>query len=124
MTQTAHERFRPRGQCLGMPAFAVDSRIVDPGTLEELAQGEAGELITGAPQVMPGYFFMRGRAARAGALRDRRIIGTPAPSGGADGAVSPTRQFGAGAVGPARRWAAAPGDGPRGLGHDTTGGMK
>ncbi|HEV8691460.1 MAG TPA: AMP-binding protein, partial [Ideonella sp.] len=43
-------------QCLGVPAFGVDSRIVDPETLAELPVGEVGELVTSAPQVMRGYW--------------------------------------------------------------------
>ncbi len=47
---------RLKKQCLGVPAFGVDSRVVDPETLQELPQGEVGELITHAPQVMLGYW--------------------------------------------------------------------
>ncbi|MBZ2187546.1 AMP-binding protein [Alcanivorax sp. JB21] len=47
---------RGKPQCLGMPAFGVDSRIVDPDTLEELPTGEVGELITHGDQVMQGYW--------------------------------------------------------------------
>ncbi|MDO8699779.1 MAG: long-chain-fatty-acid--CoA ligase [Rhodoferax sp.] len=47
---------RGKRQCLGMPTQGVDSRIVDPVTLQELPQGEVGELITHGPQVMSGYW--------------------------------------------------------------------
>ena len=47
---------RLKKQCLGIPSFGVDSRIVDPETLQELPQGEVGELVTHAPQVMLGYW--------------------------------------------------------------------
>ena len=47
---------RPKAQCLGIPVFDVDARIVDPLTLDELASGEAGEIIVHAPQVMRGYW--------------------------------------------------------------------
>jgi len=47
---------RGKRQCLGMPTQGVDSRIVDPVTLQELPQGEVGELVTCAPQVMKGYW--------------------------------------------------------------------
>jgi len=47
---------RSKRQCLGVPAFGVDSRIVDPDTLAELPPGEVGELVTSAPQLMQGYW--------------------------------------------------------------------
>ncbi|KAF0807915.1 feruloyl-CoA synthetase 1 [Alcanivorax sp. S71-1-4] len=47
---------RGKPQCLGVPAFGVDSRVVDPETLEELPQGEVGELITSGDQIMVGYW--------------------------------------------------------------------
>jgi fatty-acyl-CoA synthase len=47
---------RSKRQCLGVPAFGVDSRIVDPETLAELPAGEVGELVTSAPQLMQGYW--------------------------------------------------------------------
>ena len=47
---------RPKLQCLGMPFFGVDSRIVDPVTLEELASGEIGEIVTRGPMVFRGYW--------------------------------------------------------------------
>jgi len=61
MTETAsgthtNPLHRPKRQCLGMPVFGVDSRIVDPGTLEELPQGQVGEIVTHGPQVMQGYW--------------------------------------------------------------------
>ena len=47
---------RGKRQCLGIPAQGVETRIVDPVTLRELPQGEVGELVTHAPQVMAGYW--------------------------------------------------------------------
>lgn len=47
---------RGKRQCLGMPTQGVDSRIIDPETLQELPQGEVGELVTRAAQVMSGYW--------------------------------------------------------------------
>jgi fatty-acyl-CoA synthase len=36
--------------------FDVDSRVIDPVSLQELPQGETGEIVTHAPQVMQGYW--------------------------------------------------------------------
>jgi fatty-acyl-CoA synthase len=47
---------RPKPQCLGIPVFDVDSRIIDPLTLQELPPGETGEIVMHAPQVMQGYW--------------------------------------------------------------------
>jgi fatty-acyl-CoA synthase len=47
---------RAKLQCLGIPIFGVDSRVVDPVTLEELATGEVGEIITRGPMVFTGYW--------------------------------------------------------------------
>ena len=47
---------RPKLQCLGVPAFGVDARIIDPNTGEEKADGEEGELIVHGTQVLKGYY--------------------------------------------------------------------
>jgi fatty-acyl-CoA synthase len=47
---------RPKPQCLGIPVFDVDARVIDPDTLEEVPHGESGELIMHGPQVMLGYW--------------------------------------------------------------------
>jgi fatty-acyl-CoA synthase len=60
---------RGKRQCLGIPAFGVDSRIVDPETLAELPTGEVGELVTSAPQVMRGYW--RDEEANAASFFER-----------------------------------------------------
>ncbi len=47
---------RPKAQCLGIPLFDVDARIVDPVTLAALPAGETGEIVVRAPQLMQGYW--------------------------------------------------------------------
>jgi fatty-acyl-CoA synthase len=47
---------RPKPQCLGIPVFDVDARIVDPDTLRELPPGESGEIAVHGLQVMQGYW--------------------------------------------------------------------
>ncbi|NIE65171.1 long-chain fatty acid--CoA ligase [Burkholderia sp. Ax-1719] len=67
----------PKPQCLGIPVFDVDARIVDPITLEEVAEGEAGELIMSAPQVMQGYWGNAKATNEAFIVRDgKRFLRT------------------------------------------------
>jgi fatty-acyl-CoA synthase len=47
---------RPKQQCLGIPIYGVDSRVIDPLTLRELPAGEVGEIVTHGPQVFQGYW--------------------------------------------------------------------
>ena len=47
---------RAKLQCLGIPIFGVDSRIVDPISSQELPIGETGEIITHGPMVFKGYW--------------------------------------------------------------------
>ncbi len=47
---------RPKKQCLGMPLYDVDARIIDPVSLAVMAAGETGEIVVSAPHVMRGYW--------------------------------------------------------------------
>ncbi|WP_418315072.1 long-chain fatty acid--CoA ligase [Piscinibacter sakaiensis] len=47
---------RPKPQCLGIPLFDVDARVIDPDTLRELPTGESGEVVVNGPQVMTAYW--------------------------------------------------------------------
>jgi fatty-acyl-CoA synthase len=61
LTETAapsHTNLQERAklQCLGLPIFGTDARVVDPDTLKELPPGEVGEIIINGPQVFKGYW--------------------------------------------------------------------
>jgi len=47
---------RAKKQCLGIPIFDVDARVVDPQTFKELPPGETGEIVVNGPQVFLGYW--------------------------------------------------------------------
>ncbi|HJV85193.1 MAG TPA: long-chain fatty acid--CoA ligase [Noviherbaspirillum sp.] len=47
---------RPKKQCLGIPIYDVEARVVDPADFHELPPGETGEIIVNAPHVMQGYW--------------------------------------------------------------------
>ncbi|KQW37861.1 long-chain fatty acid--CoA ligase [Rhizobacter sp. Root404] len=47
---------RAKLQCLGIPIFGVDSRVIDPLTLKELPPGEVGEIVSRGPMVFKGYW--------------------------------------------------------------------
>ena len=55
----------PKQQCLGIPIFGTDSRVVDPETLIEVPQGEQGEIIIHGPQVFQGYWGQPEATARS-----------------------------------------------------------
>jgi fatty-acyl-CoA synthase len=43
-------------QCLGVPFIGTEARVVDPLTLQEMPQGEQGEIIMCGPQNFSGYW--------------------------------------------------------------------
>ena len=43
-------------QCLGIPIFSVDSRVIDPHTHATLPANEVGEIIMHGPQIFRGYW--------------------------------------------------------------------
>ena len=47
---------RAKLQCLGIPIFGVDSRIVDPDTLRPMPIGEVGEIVSEGPMIFKGYW--------------------------------------------------------------------
>ena len=61
---------RTKLQCLGVPTFGVDSRVVDPETLRELETGEIGEIVTSGAQVMREYWHQPDATAEAFFERD------------------------------------------------------
>jgi fatty-acyl-CoA synthase len=60
LSETAHVSGNPpdafKRQCLGMPLFDTDLRVVDPETKAELPPGEVGEIVMAGPQVFTGYW--------------------------------------------------------------------
>ena len=46
----------PKMQCLGIPLFDVDARILDVSTGAELGPNEAGEIVMHGPQIFEGYW--------------------------------------------------------------------
>jgi fatty-acyl-CoA synthase len=46
----------PRRQCLGVPVFDVDSRVLSVTDGVQLGPGEVGEIVTHGPQVFMGYW--------------------------------------------------------------------
>ena len=47
---------RPKAQCLGIPVFDVDARVIDVETLQEKGPNEVGEIVSHGPQVFQGYW--------------------------------------------------------------------
>ena len=47
---------RLKQQCLGIPIFGVDSRVIDPETLQAMPPNQSGEIIMHGPQIFQGYW--------------------------------------------------------------------
>ncbi len=68
---------RPKPQCLGIPVFDVDARVVDPSTLREVPPGETGEIVVDGAQVMRGYWNDAAATAQAFIeIDDKRFLRT------------------------------------------------
>ncbi len=55
----------PKQQCLGIPFMGTDARVVDPVSLQELPQGEQGEIVVHGPEVFEGYWQRPDATAQA-----------------------------------------------------------
>jgi fatty-acyl-CoA synthase len=68
---------RTKLQCLGIPTFGVDSRVIDPETLRELPPNETGEILIAGSQVMREYWNQPEATADAFIERDgKRFLRT------------------------------------------------
>ncbi|HTD32045.1 MAG TPA: AMP-binding protein, partial [Candidatus Elarobacter sp.] len=68
---------RTKLQCLGIPTFGVDSRVIDPETLRELPPNETGEIVIAGSQVMREYWMQPEATAEAFIERDgKRFLRT------------------------------------------------
>ncbi|MFO1319562.1 MAG: long-chain fatty acid--CoA ligase [Burkholderiales bacterium] len=68
---------RPKKQCLGIPIFDTEARVIDPTTFAVLGPNEVGEIVVSGPQVFKGYW--KSEAATAAAfleLEGRRFFRT------------------------------------------------
>jgi fatty-acyl-CoA synthase len=66
MAQThANPSDRAKMQCLGIPVFDLDARVVDPATLEQLGPNADGEILVSGPQVFLGYWNQPDETAQA-----------------------------------------------------------
>jgi fatty-acyl-CoA synthase len=71
LSETAHVTGNPlhafKRQCLGIPLFNTDVRIIDLGSARELPPGEVGEIVMAGPQLFTGY-WRNDEASRAAVI--------------------------------------------------------
>jgi fatty-acyl-CoA synthase len=68
---------RPKRQCLGIPIFDVDCRILDLDSGRELGPDETGEIVISGPQLLQEYWNNPGASAAAFIERDgKRFLRT------------------------------------------------
>ncbi len=72
-------------QCLGIPFMSTEARVIDPGTLEEMPQGEQGEIIMSGPQNFSGYWKQPQATAAAFIERDGKRFFRSGDLGHVDG---------------------------------------
>ncbi len=58
-------------KCMGIPLFDIDSRIIDPETLQEMPVGQSGELIMRTPSMFREFWNKPEETAKA-LSRNRR----------------------------------------------------
>jgi fatty-acyl-CoA synthase len=56
---------RPKPQCLGVPFFDTEVRVIDPETLAPRGAGEPGEIVVRSPQLFLGYWRQEQSTAEA-----------------------------------------------------------
>ncbi len=56
---------RLKQQCLGLPIFNVDARVIDPDSHRQLGIGEVGEIVIHGPQVFQGYWRDEAKTRKA-----------------------------------------------------------
>ncbi|MDD5168520.1 MAG: AMP-binding protein, partial [Syntrophales bacterium] len=61
----ANPRDKIKLQCLGIPSFNIDAKVVDPETLEEMATGESGELVLRTPSMFKEFWNKPEATAKA-----------------------------------------------------------
>lgn len=53
---TANPPQAPKAQCAGLPVFNTEMRVIDHETLEDMPQGEVGEVVISGPQILQAYW--------------------------------------------------------------------